>query len=215
MGFKMSAIIDSLRIGPEKNFTYLIKCSETNKAVLIDPAFDFEKIQIWLKKFNSPYVTHFFATHGHWDHAGGFNEMLKIYPDAKVVAHEQEFQRLKELGVSLDLALKDGQIFKLGSVEIKVLHTPGHTSGGCCYIVGDQLFSGDTLFIGQCGRTDLEGGSDADLFLSLQKLKTLDQNLIVRPGHDYGSKPYAVLKSEIESNSTLQALSLKEFIALP
>ena len=214
-------IVSSLRIGPEKNFCYLIMCSDTGKTALIDPSFDFQRIKDWVdetatkNQVKACEVTYFLATHGHWDHAGGFGEMHQIYPKALVVAHASEKARLQELDVNLDVPLSDGEVFYLGGVPIQAIHTPGHTVGGCCYLTGNQLFSGDTLFIGQCGRTDLSGGSDSDLFLSLQKLKALDPTLTVRPGHDYGRTPFATLAAEIQTNPTLKAASLKEFVALP
>ena len=213
----MKAFIDSLRIGPEKNFTYMIMCPETFETALIDPAFECQRVAQWVQKnsHNQAKMKYLLATHGHWDHSGGMNEMLKFFPEAYVTAHQNEEKRLKEQGIDQKIKTTDGQKLKLGNSEITCLHTPGHTEGGCSYLIDDQLFTGDTLFIGQCGRTDLSGGSDADLFKSLQKLKHLDGNLIVRPGHDYGPKPYDKLSEEIKTNPTLRARSLEEFSSLP
>lgn len=220
MAEKTKALIDSLRIGPEKNFCYLIMSKVTGAAALIDPSFDFDKIRQWVDNIGklaglTPTVKYFLATHGHWDHAGGFNDMAKIYPHAKVCAHKLEEARLKELELHLDIPLDEKTPIVLDDVTIEVYHTPGHTVGGCCYKVENQLFSGDTLFIGQCGRTDLKGGSDDELFTSLQKLKTLPRNLVVRPGHDYGKTPMATLESELNSNPTLLVKTVEEFRRLP
>ena len=214
----MSAKIESLRIGPEKNFTYFIFCEATGECGLIDPAFDFDRVATWVRKItfsDTPKVKYLLATHGHWDHAGGFNQMLGIFPKAEVVAHLSEKTRLEQLGVVLNKPLKDNEEFKIGEVVVKALHTPGHTEGGCCYIVENQIFTGDTLFVGQCGRTDLAGGSDSELFNSLQKLKTLPPELTVRPGHDYGLTPMSTLETEIRMNPTMKANTLKEFVDLP
>ena len=77
---------------------------------------------------------------------------------------KREEKRLKEAGIPCHIRLRDGEIFNIGEVKVQALHSPGHTEGGCCYWVENQIFTGDTLFVGQCGRTDLEGGSDAELF---------------------------------------------------
>lgn len=214
----MASVIKSLRIGPEKNLTYLIFCPKTGESALVDPSFECERVLKWVEETAgdpSKSVKLLLATHGHWDHAGGFPEMLKRLPQAQVVAHELEGSRLEKLGVRLDRPLKDGQEFSVGQVKVKGLHSPGHTEGGCCYLVDEKVLSGDTLFIDQCGRTDLPGGSDKDLFESLQKLKRLPPQTVVLPGHDYGRVPNATLAEQLETNPTLKARTLKEFVALP
>ncbi|MDZ4677087.1 MAG: MBL fold metallo-hydrolase [Oligoflexia bacterium] len=214
----LRANIHSLLIGPEKNFCYLIYCSKTNTAALVDSAFEFDRVIKWVNSFNPqhpPEIKYLIATHGHSDHAGGFPEMLKILPNAKVVAHEFEKQRLQSAQIPLHKPLKDHEEFQVGEILVRALHTPGHTEGGCCYLIDDQLLSGDTLFVGQCGRTDLPGGSDSDLFLSLQKLKKLPATTRVFPGHDYGVTPTSTIEIEMLKNPTLIAKSLQDFIALP
>lgn len=211
------AFIAALRIGPEKNFCYMIMCTETFETALIDPAFDYDHIVTWVSENSKDKATvsYLLATHGHWDHARGMNKMLKFYPAAKVVAHKLEEKRCGELEVLLDLKVSDQDVLKLGRLNIRCIHLPGHTEGGLGYQVGDQIFTGDTLFIGQCGRTDLSGGSDKKLFESLQKLKELDPQLIVRPGHDYGPKPMTTLLEQCKTNPTMLAKNLAEFTALP
>lgn len=211
----MMAIIDSLRIGPEKNFTYLIGCPVTKKAALIDPAFEFDRVTQWVKSHDPDLeIQYLMATHGHWDHAGGFPEMLKRLPNAKVVVHEAEEKRLLIAKIPVHKKLKDGEVFNIGEVQVKSLHSPGHTEGGCCYIVENQIFTGDTLFVGQCGRTDLEGGSDEKLFSSLNRLKSLDGETLVRPGHDYGKTPTSTIANEIATNPTMKVKTVEEFKAL-
>jgi hydroxyacylglutathione hydrolase len=212
----MTAIIDSLRIGPEKNFTYLIACPTTKKAALIDPAFEFDRVIEWVKEHDPKLeIEYLIATHGHWDHAGGFPEMLKRIPTAKVVVHEDEEKRLQKAKIPIHKKLKDGEVFNIGNIKVKALHTPGHTEGGCCYIVENQIFTGDTLFVGQCGRTDREGGSDEKLFSSLNRLKTLDGEILVRPGHDYGITPTSTIAKEMATNPTMKVKTVAEFKALP
>ena len=213
---KTNAIINSLHIGPEKNFTYLIACPITGEAALIDPAFEFDRVLKWVDtQGKNLKVKYLLATHGHYDHSGGFPEMLKRVPDAKVVAQADEELRLKRDKIPLHIRLKDGETFQVGKVTVKGLHTPGHTIGGCCYVVENQVFTGDTLFVGLVGRTDLDGGSIEDLFESLGKLKTLPPEMIVRPGHDYGKSPTSTIGDEIRTNPAMMAETLKDFEDVP
>jgi len=209
--------LKALRIGPEKNFCYFIQCKETKKCVLIDPAFEIPKLIDFVKE-NQGELVGLLVTHGHWDHAGGVPEFLKLMPAVPVYGHEAEIPRLEKTGIHLDKPLKHRQVFEVGRLRIQALHTPGHTEGGCSYLLLDpsaKLFSGDTLFVRQCGRTDLPGGSDEKLFESLQFLKTLPDDVLVMPGHDYGPTPNSPLGVEKRKNPTLLAETLDEFRALP
>ena len=110
----------------------------------------------------------------------------------------------------------DKECFHLGYVKLDFIHTPGHTPGGMCIIVDDDsILTGDTLFIGDCGRCDLPGGSLSQMFQSLQKIKSLFDNLIVYPGHDYGNKPFDKLGNQKKINKTLLAKNLEDFSKIP
>lgn len=211
MGFN----IESLKIGPESNFCYLIECLQTGFCALVDPAFEAERVKAHFFSNPKRKLKYLIATHGHWDHAGGFPEMKSLFPEALVVAHASEKSRLQKLQVNLDQPMKDGDFIELGEVKIRILHTPGHTEGGACYYLKPYLFTGDTLFVGLCGRTDLPGGSDELLFESLQRLKSLPSETIVLPGHDYGATPRSTLKAEAEQNPAMVARTLEDFIAIP
>jgi glyoxylase-like metal-dependent hydrolase (beta-lactamase superfamily II) len=124
---------------------------------------------------------------------------------AKVVTHSKA-------KVKKDISVEDGDVIRLGTVEIKILHTPGHTSDSICLVVNDAIITGDTLFVGECGRTDLPSGNSADLYDSLfNKIARLDRSLKVYPGHDYGNRPYSTLGHEIDTNYTLKPRSRQEF----
>ena len=116
------------------------------------------------------------------------------------------------LSLDVDIYVEDNDELKLGEIGLRFLLTPGHTPGGICITVDNKaLITGDTLFIGDCGRADLQGGDVKDLFDSLQRIKELSEELIVYPGHDYGSKPYDALGSQKRTNNALLANSLEEF----
>jgi glyoxylase-like metal-dependent hydrolase (beta-lactamase superfamily II) len=100
-----------------------------------------------------------------------------------------------------DLRLKDGEILTAGDLSIKVIHTPGHTPGSVCFLLDGNLFTGDTLFVGAVGRTDLRGGSFDTLLNSIKtRLLSLPGDTVILPGHDYGERPTSTMKREIEEN---------------
>ena len=112
------------------------------------------------------------------------------------------------------MSVQDSDTLTVGKIDIKVIYTPGHTNDGICLLVDNKkLLTGDTLFVGECGRTDLSGGSVKSMYDSLfNKILKLDECIQVYPGHDYGKKPHSTIFEEKESNYTLQPRSLSEFI---
>lgn len=131
-----------------------------------------------------------------------------------MVASKEDGRRLP---IRPDLEVTDGSQLMVGTIVLSFLLTPGHTPGGICIIVdGEALLTGDTLFIGDCGRTDLPGGDLEEMFQTLQKkIRTLSDNLIVYPGHDYGDKPFDTLGNQKRTNKTLKVKSLQEFSLIP
>jgi glyoxylase-like metal-dependent hydrolase (beta-lactamase superfamily II) len=112
-----------------------------------------------------------------------------------------------------DISVQDGDIINVGEVQMKVVHTPGHAPESICLLVDDALLTGDTLFVGECGRTDLPGGSSSDMYDSLfNKISRLDRNLKIYPGHNYGKTPFSTLGHEIDTNYTMKPRSREEFI---
>jgi glyoxylase-like metal-dependent hydrolase (beta-lactamase superfamily II) len=153
----------------------------------------------------------------HHDHTNAILDILKKH-DIPVYANKNEIPFSKsgnrivgELG-STAKALEGGDKIKLGDTEIEVLHTPGHTPGSQCLRLGNNLITGDTLFIGGCGRSDLPGGDAATLFESLKKIRTLPSNLQICPGHDYGDVPERPLSEEIAANPYLQMQDVQTFL---
>lgn len=193
--------------------TYLVVCPHTRETVIIDPAGEEDKLLALIKTegFKVKYILN---THGHSDHVLG-NPKLKEILNVPVCMHEADDRFFsdqavrekssKELGLPppdpADIRLKDEDIVEVGTLKIKVIHTPGHTPGSVCYLVDGNLFCGDTLFVGAVGRTDLIGGSLETLLESLEKrLIALPKETIVWPGHDYGDTPTSTMGREMEEN---------------
>jgi len=186
------------------NFSYLIADDGTREAAVVDPGYNSEVIVdiIRSQKLHLKYVIN---THHHLDHIGDNGVLKKIF-GSKVVAH-------KLSQVEKDVEVDDGDIITVGTLSIRVIHTPGHTPDSICLLVGDKLLTGDTLFVGECGRTDLPGGSSKELYSSLfDKLAKLDDNIEVYPGHDYGPRPNSTIGTEKITNYVLKKRSLQEFI---
>lgn len=125
---------------------------------------------------------------------------------AKVVAHQLA-------AINQDISVADGDVVRVGKLDIRVIHTPGHSPDSICLLVDGKLLTGDTLFVGECGRTDLAGGSAEDMYHSLfDKLMKLDDNIEVYPGHDYGKTKHSTISVERKTNYTLAKRTLDEFV---
>jgi len=187
------------------NFSYIIADDTTHEAAVVDPSFNAGEI-IRILKAETLTLKYVINTHGHSDHTVGNEELHSIF-GAKTVAHK--LSRIKT-----DVAVNDGTILRVGKVLIKVIYTPGHSPDSICLLVDKKkLLTGDTLFVGECGRTDLAGGNSRSMYYSLfNKLLKLSDDVEVYPGHDYGLKPSSTIGEEKRLNYTLQPRSLAEFI---
>jgi hydroxyacylglutathione hydrolase len=186
------------------NFSYIIADVASREAGVVDPSFNVDAIILVLKdqNFNLKYIIN---THGHADHTAG-NEELKSAFHSKIVAHKLSH-------VSQDISVVDGDRIRLGTVTIEIIHTPGHTPDSICLLTEGKLLTGDTLFVGECGRTDLPGGNVKDMYVSLlQRIAKLDDSIEVYPGHDYGPFPNSTIGREKQTNYTLQERTLQQFI---
>jgi hydroxyacylglutathione hydrolase len=206
-------IIKQIPVGPLQVFTYLVACPRTKEAVIIDPAGEEEQFCAMVEE-EEVKVKYILNTHGHPDHVLA-NQSLKVLLDAPTCMHEaddlffseKEIRKsaAKELGLPpsgpVDIRLKDGDVLEVGALKIKVIHTPGHTPGSVCFLINGNLFTGDTLFVGAVGRTDLIGASLDTLLKSLEeRLLPLPKDTVIWPGHDYGETPTSTISWEMQEN---------------
>jgi len=203
--------------------TYIVSCPETKECVIIDPGGDAEKI-LRILRDNGLQAKLILNTHGHADHILA-NMVLKKALDVPVSMHKEDLLYFsqpgirkiseKELGLTApgtaDMVLKDGEIIHVGTLEVKVMHTPGHTPGSVCFLVDGNLFTGDTLFVGDVGRTDLTGGSLNTLLQSIkEKILVLPKETTVWPGHNYGETVTSTLAWEMVENPYITDFILAE-----
>jgi len=197
-------IFRQLKAARGDNFAYVIGDRDTKDAAVVDPDGAVTQVKKVLKDLGLRLV-YIVNTHGHSDHTSG-NRDLASLPEVKVAAHVDS-------PIRKDVSLRDGDTLFVGNVEMRVLHTPGYTRDGICILADGKLMTGDTLFVGECGRTDLAGGDTEQLYNSLfGKIVKLDDNVEVYPGHDYGPRPSSTIGFEKKNNYTLQPRTLAEFI---
>ncbi len=216
-----SLYFKQIEIGPMHNYVYLIGSTETRKAVVVDAAWDIDEI-LRIAAQDEMEITHALVTHTHPDHVGGGFAGMEIAGatelldkcKAKVVVHKAEAEFIKGLSSSDMIKTDNDDKVDVGGLEIKLLHTPGHTPGSQCFLVDDRVVSGDTLFIDACGRVDFPGGNPEQMYYSLtQKLLALPDNMILFPGHNYAPLKHATMGEQKRTNPYLKFSSLKQFLA--
>lgn len=184
--------IKTLQVGAIRTNCYILIDEESNQAAVIDPGDDARKILAQLQEDGAE-VRYILLTHGHYDHTTAVPQLHQALPNAKIYIHEADANgagsKLFPLAGQVDdlLLYGEGDALPLGSLTIRVLHTPGHSPGSVSLLVGDVLFSGDTLFCSSMGRTDLPGGSHEQIMASLRRLGQLEGNLKVLPGHEWAT----------------------------
>lgn len=180
--------IHVLQVPPIGTNCYLLKDDETGKGAIIDPGGDGASISSAVTQMGMTPVA-ILLTHGHYDHTGAVTELLKEYPDLPVYLNPLDAAMMKDIAnlipdIGPTVAYGEGDQVPVGNLTVRVYHTPGHTPGSVTLEVEDVLFTGDTLFQGSCGRTDLAGGSTEDILASLKRLAKLEGDRKVCPGHE-------------------------------
>ncbi len=207
--------IEQMKVGSMDVFTYLVSCTRTKDALVIDPAGDEDRVVGRIRQ-RDLHLNFIVNTHGHPDHTCG-NAKVKDLTGAKIIMHELDDQLFNsERGREMarqwnfapsppaDITVKDGDHIVAGDISLKVIHTPGHSPGGICLLGDGNLFTGDTLFVGGIGRTDLPGASMSQFMRSIKELLlTLPGETIVWPGHDYGVRPFSTIEVEKTTNPWL------------
>ncbi len=198
--------VHQIQVGDMQNFSYILEDEETEEAIIIDPSWDLENIEQTIKR-NDLKIKYIVNTHHHFDHTLGNEAMAKL-TGAKIIQHEAS--ELKH-----DLTVTDGDKITFGDSELSIIHTPGHSKDGICLVGDGKIFSGDTLFVGNCGRVDLPGGSSKELYRSLfEIISNLDDNLVLYPGHNYGPTPTSTLGKEKATNFVMQKRTEQEFTTI-
>ncbi len=182
-------------VGPIECNCYVIGCSETNDAAVVDPGGDSERIAKFLKD-NSLNLKYILCTHGHFDHIGGVADLLDEFNVPVYISEKDSFlyNDIKGQGALFGISFRQPPVpsgfisekseLKIGNIDVKVIETPGHTPGGLCFYIGGFILSGDTLFETSIGRTDLPGGSYSSLINSIKnKLLVFEDSVKVFPGH--------------------------------
>lgn len=197
-------ILKQLLLGSMDNFSYIIGDEKSLEGAIIDPSFNTDEI---FKSINQEklHIKYLINTHEHQDHTIG-NISLSKKTGARIAAH-------KYAAIEKNISLNDGDILQLGAIKIRVIYTPGHSPASICLFTEGKIFTGDTLFVGECGRVDLPGGNAKDLYQSLfQKILSLDDDVEVYPGHNYGVKRFSTIGFEKRNNYVLEPRTLEDFI---
>ena len=200
--------IQVLQVPPIGTNCYLLKDDETGKGAVIDPGGDGASIRSAVDQMGMTPVA-ILLTHGHFDHTGAVGELRAAWPQVPVYLHPVDAEKMSDPNshipdIGQTVPYGEGDTVDIGSLQVTVLHTPGHTAGSVTLAVGDVLFTGDTLFRGSCGRTDLPSGNTREILASLKRLAQLEGDRRVLPGHEGTS----TLDLERRSNYyVLQALS--------
>jgi hydroxyacylglutathione hydrolase len=211
-----------LELGPMQNFVYLVGDPVTRECVVVDPAWEIDTILDTVAA-DGMRLTGALVTHAHQDHVGGslaswgmpgripgVEELLARAP-MRVHVHKAEREFLPGLGSDL-VKVDNHDTLAVGRLTVRFLHTPGHTPGSQCFLVDGRLISGDTLFIGACGRVDLPGSDPAAMYESLtQRLAALPDATVLLPGHNYGG-PASTIGAEKQHNAFLRMASLAAFL---
>ncbi|MFM7795272.1 MAG: hydroxyacylglutathione hydrolase family protein [Candidatus Nitrosotenuis sp.] len=199
-------IVHQIAVGNMQNFTYVLEDESTSEGIIIDPSWDLDEVMRVVKK-NNLRIKYIVNTHHHFDHTIG-NETIKKETMVPILQY-------KTSTIKHDQEVSHGDKIVFGKSELSVIHTPGHSKDSMCLVGDGKLFSGDTLFVGTCGRVDLPGGDAKELYDSIVNvLCKMDDDLIMYPGHNYGSTPTSTLGMQKKMNFVMQPRTEAEFLEI-
>ncbi len=190
--------VHAMELGPMENFVYLVEDLKSGRCAVVDPAWEVDCILARAAELGLE-ISDILLTHSHHDHINGIEGVLN-HVDAEVhlLKPEYEFWQHQLEKPSLH---HGGDELELGDTRIRILHTPGHTPGSACYQLGNEIITGDTLFVFGCGRCDLSGGSPEEMFATLKNMKQrLPQDMLIHPGHNYSVKPTSTIGEQLDGN---------------
>jgi glyoxylase-like metal-dependent hydrolase (beta-lactamase superfamily II) len=198
-------IFEKVPSGVGRNFSYLIGEEKRRKGVIVDPSYKPEKILERVEKHNLE-IAYIINSHSHLDHVAG-TDYIRTETRAKVVMH-------REARLPFDIGVEDGQILKVGRLELKIIYTPGLSQDCICILVENELITGDTLFVGKVGGTGSDEAARAQYQSLHRKILTLDEKVEVYPGHNCGIRTSSTIGYEKENNPFLLQNSFEEFLYL-
>ena len=222
-GLILQEPIAQFEIGSMKNFIYLVLDWNTKKAAIVDPQKDLHEPLQALSQ-NGFELTTILLTHSHHDHIAGVSPLLVKYPNLTVRVGVLDLHRLPKATHAVPglKTLTDGEHVKVGELTLMAIHTPGHSAGEFCYFLPQSatvshpyLFTGDTIFIRDCGRTDFEDGSNEDMFASIQKIKKVPTETVFLVGHHYAKESDTTLGDELVKSPPFKCKTVAELAALP
>jgi glyoxylase-like metal-dependent hydrolase (beta-lactamase superfamily II) len=216
--------LKQMELGPMQNFVYLVGDPVARQCVVVDPAWEIDTV-VDTAAADGMTITGALVTHTHQDHVGGsleswgmpgripgVEELLERVR-AKVYVHKAEREFLRGFGSDL-VKVDNHETLAVGRLTLTFLHTPGHTPGSQCFLIDGRVISGDTLFIGSCGRTDLPGSDPKEMYYSLtQRLASLPDATVLLPGHNYGGEA-STIGREKRHNQFMQFPSLRDFLGV-
>jgi glyoxylase-like metal-dependent hydrolase (beta-lactamase superfamily II) len=206
--------VRQLELGPMKNFVYLVGDKDSSEVAVIDPAWDVDAIER-AAEADGKTLSAAIVSHCHQDHTNGLPELLARH-DLPVYAQAEEAlfsEDLRKLAGDALRPSKPGDVVQVGPLELKLLHTPGHTPGSQCVLCEDALVSGDTVFVNACGRCDMRGGDPEAMYRTIsQVLLKLPEQTRLLPGHDYGDVKISSINREKNSNPYFRFPDVTSFV---